>query len=75
MLLDRHVIGKFQILAAATPAPAGGFVAAVEIKALDASPGECLFANYALDGGRLFDDPQEALRHALDVGYAQLMNQ
>lgn len=75
MHLETRVIGDYQILAAATPSSAGGFTAAVSVKAHGAVTGEELFADYMLAKGFVFKDPSAALRYAFDVGHSHLRGQ
>lgn len=72
MHVERRVIDNYQILAAATPAPGGGFIASVSVKVIGALPGDDLFANYRLADGFAFKSPEAALRYALNVGYGYL---
>lgn len=64
----RHVFGDYQVLVAATPSPLGGFTAAVSVKKADARAGDNLFADFAIGGGERFDNPEAAMRVALDLG-------
>jgi hypothetical protein len=71
MHFEERDIAGYRIYAGAMECGRGGFVAGVAVRRLSASPitTDLVFINDTLSGGHRFEEPTEALRHALDVGH------
>jgi hypothetical protein len=72
MHFDERTIGDYKIYTGAIETP-NGFVAAVAVSRLCGSRGPVgLFFDDALDSGRTFDCPRQALAHAMARGWFEL---
>ena len=70
MKLQERDIGDFRIYAGALDGPRGGYTAAVEVPQLRGA-GQTprrVFSADRLSGGHRFEEPGQALRHALAIG-------